>query len=309
MRIGFFGTPGIAACALEGLCKAHSISFLVTTIDKPSGRNLIMNCCPAKSEAIKEGIPILQPQSLRDPAAIKEIISIPTDVYVVVAYGKIIPREIFDHPKFGTLNLHPSLLPKYRGAAPVQWALINGDEETGITIQRINEELDAGDIIIQEKFPLSIETNAADIFAKINLMSAALLDRAITLVSSPDYKPIVQNNNEATYCGKITADLARINWSNSALSIHNLVRAFNPKPVAISTFRGSFIKIHRTMPIHKNAAGLAQGEIGKIGKKRLVIGTADGLLEILEIQPSGKKVMDALSFINGSRLLSGELFE
>lgn len=310
IKIGFFGTPEIASFSLTELSKNYEIAFVVTTCDKPRGRSQKVCGTPVKECAEGICVPVLEPQSLKDQDFIDEIRSYDADIFVVVAYGKIIPRIIFDMPRLGTINLHPSLLPKYRGAAPVQWALINGDDVTGVTVQMIEEKLDAGDIVLQEVIEIPIEMNAAELYEKVLPVGADLLVRAIEGLNEELILPIKQNENDSTYCSKIDRDLAHISWKDDSFKIHNLVRGLNPKPAAWTTFRESNLKIWKTSLIEDHCLPeLEIGEITKFQKKRLLVGTGNGVLEIVELQPENKKRLDALSFLNGFRLQIGEKFE
>jgi methionyl-tRNA formyltransferase len=309
MKIGFFGTPDIASYCLEELHRNHEIVFAVAPCDKPAGRNLQMQCCAAKEKALSFDIPILQPDSLRDPSFPGTLDSFDADIFVVVAYGKLIPRSVFDRPRLKTINLHPSLLPKYRGAAPIQWALINGEKETGVTVQLINEKMDAGDIIAQEKISVSEDMNAEDLYRAVLPVGARLLDQAINALASGTASPRVQDESQVSLCGKITHDTARIDWSSPAENIHNLVRGLNPRPVAWTTFRGQNLKIFRSALFTESIAEKPEpGQVIRLGKKRLLAGTGRGPLEILELQLETKKRVDAQAFINGQRLEAADRF-
>ncbi|HOK02163.1 MAG TPA: methionyl-tRNA formyltransferase [Spirochaetota bacterium] len=308
MKVGFFGTPDIAAYVLEFLCKKYEIVFLVASEDKPCGRDLKLSECPSKEIAKCKNIPVLQPSKLRSEEFINTLKAFGADIFVVVAYGRLIPPEVFTMPPLGTINLHPSLLPLYRGAAPVQWALLNGDKETGITVQMINEELDAGDIVLQEKLKVDENITRGELDEIIFPLGAELVAKAIDLLGSGKANLIKQDHSKATYCSKIDKETAHIKWSRTAQEIHNQVRALNPKPVAWTTFRGQHLKIWRSLIFREEKLSLNQGEILRYQKKRLLLGTGDGILEILELQPENKKKMDALAFINGYRLQEGESF-
>jgi methionyl-tRNA formyltransferase len=312
MKIGFFGTPDIACTALEHLCGFHEILFVVTGEDKPAGRNRRITVCPVKSAASCRSIPVLQPQKLSDPDFYDILKSFEADIFVVVAYGKLIPAKIFNLPPLKTINLHPSLLPKYRGAAPVEWTLINGESETGVTVQLINEKLDAGDIVVQEKISLDSEITAGELYSKVYEISCGLINTSIEGLAGGTIVPRVQVEAEAAYCGKISRETAKIDWNRSAHEIHNLVRGLNPKPGAWTEIEGRVVKIWRTRPIIEGgdvvSGRLEPGMASVSGKKRLITGTGDGLLEILELQPETKKPMDALSFINGHRLSERQVY-
>lgn len=309
MKVGFFGTPDIASQVLQRLCREHDVVFLVAPEDKRCGRNLQIQHCASKELAACEDIPVLQPKSLKNPEFAEELKKYKADIFVVVAYGKLIPRTIFDLPQFGTINLHPSLLPRYRGAAPVEWALINGEQETGVTVQMINEELDAGDIVVQEKILLDDTINSAELYELVMPLGEELVLKSIELLSHGNEILTPQDNSRATHCAKIDRETAHILWNKSSLEIHNLVRGLNPKPAAWTTFRNMNIKIWRTTAFHDEVIALLPGEIFKFHKKRLLAGTGNGVIEILEIQPENKKRMDGLAFINGYRLVEKEFFE
>lgn len=309
IKIGFFGTPEIASACLSGLAAQFDVAFVVTGEDKHRGRHQTLSYCEAKEAALCSDLTVLQPHDLRDPEFIRTLHEYDADIYIVVAYGKIIPREIFDHPPLKTINLHPSLLPKYRGAAPVQWALIKGEKETGISVQLINERLDAGDIIVQEKIPLHENMTAAELYNIIIPRGVPLLKEAVNLLVSGRADPRKQNEDEATYCGKIDRDTAHIDWNSTSWEIHNLVRGLNPKPAAWTMFKGKSVKIWETRVFDDDALVLKPGELRRHRKKHLLAGTGDGLLEIIRLQPETKKVMDGSAFINGHRIEAGDSFD
>jgi len=310
MRIGFWGTPAIASYCLEALRINHEIRFVVTQPDKPAGRNNILKPPQAKETALKLNIPVLQPESLKENSFLEKITKFNADIFVVVAYGKLIPSNIFNAPPFKTINLHPSLLPKYRGAAPIQWALINGETETGVTVQMINEKMDAGDIVLQEKIAINDTMNSDDLYNKVLPVGAKLLNRAIEFIGSGISGFEKQKDEEATFCGKITHDTAKIDWNKPAYAIHNLVRGLAPKPAAWTLFRGAALKIFRTAPVKAEELQEtpSSGDIVRYRKKRLIAGTGSGLLEIIELQPETKRKMDASSFINGYNIESASRF-
>ncbi len=310
MRIGFFGTPQIAAYCLEELIRAHDVAFIVSNDDKPCGRHLKVQCCPAKEVALERGIRFYHPVSLKEKPFIDALGSEGADLFVVVAFGRIIPREVFGMPRLGTINLHPSLLPRYRGAAPVEWALINGEIETGVTVQMINERLDAGDIVVQERLPIPGHFTAEDLYEAVRPLGAGLLLKAIDELGAGTARPRPQIEAEAGYCGKIDHELAHIDWAADAAKIHNLVRGLNPRPGAWTGFRGALVKIWKTAQVAEDVPGVpAPGRLLVHHKKRLLAGTLDGWLEILSLQPETKRVMDGLSFINGYRPGAGDRFE
>ena len=309
MKIGFFGTPEFSSFFCTELLKNHEIVFAVSSTDKASGRNRKVHFCPVKEVALAKNIPLFQPHSLADREFQDEIFRFPADAYVVVAYGKKIPREIFDHPPLRTLNLHPSLLPLYRGAAPIEWAIMKGEKITGITVQIINDGIDSGDIVEQEEVAIGSDMTAGDIFSHVEKRGAMLLNRALQDLAAGTAVPRPQDGARATYCGKIDKNMARIDWSRGREEIHNLIRGLNPKPAAWTTFRGMNFKVWlSSVPKDGTGAGPGPGRVRVLEKKRLMAGGGDGPLEILSIQPESKKIMDSLSFINGYRPGDGDFF-
>jgi len=310
LKIGFFGTPEIASFCLEGLCTMNEVVFAVTNEDKAQGRNRHIRFCPTKDVAMCRNIPVLQPKDLNDPAFHEELRSFNVDIFVVVAYGRIIPKSVYELPPLKTINMHPSLLPLYRGAAPIEWSIMNGETETGVTVQLINDKLDAGDIVLQEKIALPENATAAEMYKTLTDLGCGMLDQAVAGLADKVITPQPQDHNVSTYCGKINREIAHIKWDEKAQKIHNQIRGLNPKPVAWSTFRDKNIKIYlSTLPQDDDLPQLTPGEIAKYQKKRLLVGTSSAPIEIISLQPEGKKVLDALSFINGSRLIEGDSFQ
>ncbi|HMB20177.1 MAG TPA: methionyl-tRNA formyltransferase [Spirochaetota bacterium] len=309
MRTGFFGTPQIAAYCLDEILKEYTVSCVVTSPDKPAGRGRKLTPSPVKDLSLKYDIPVLQPQSLKDPSLHEQMKEFECDLFIVVAYGKIIPRLLFDMPRYGTINLHPSLLPLYRGAAPIQWAIINGEKQTGITVQRINEELDAGEILLQNSIDIPIDMTAGELYDLVLPKGAAMLLKTIAGLQDNTITPEPQDHSRATYCGKIDTETAGIDWNNTSMEIHNLVRGLNPRPVAWTIFRDKKIKIWRTMPVEDTLPeGSTPGSIHKFPGKRLIAQTGSGSLEIFQLQPETKKSMDSRSFLNGYHPEKGEAF-
>lgn len=311
MRIGFFGTPELARSCLEGISEKHEILFVVSAEDKPAGRNKNLTICPVKDFACCYSIPVYHPLGLKDQGFIEKLKRYNVDVFVVVAFGYIIPREVFEIPPLKTINLHPSLLPRYRGAAPIEWAIINGEIKTGITVQLINERLDAGDILLQRDIDIPPDMDAGELHDIVKKTGPEMIHEALTGLADGSVVPVPQDDNEATYCGKIDTKMLIINWSDSHKSIHNLVRGVSPQRGARSSFRDKNIKIFKTALTGSidGLPDLSPGELYVYQKKRLIAGTGEQPLEIKSIQPEGKKVMDALPFINGHRIAPGDSFK
>lgn len=311
MKIGFFGVPDIARHCLEQISCAHDIRFVVASEDKPAGRNQRLRVCPSKDLARCMSIPVLHPRNMKDPGFLSEIEGYNADIFVVVAFGKIIPRAVFDMPRLKTINLHPSLLPKYRGAAPVEWALMNGETLTGVTVQLINERLDAGDILVQRQIEVAQDMNAGALYERVYALAPEMLNEAIAGLERGAIIPERQIEANATLCGKINRDTAKIKWTESSSVIHNLVRGLSLKPGAWSTIGGKVMKILSAVQYsgQDDIPPLSPGEPAVYSKKHLLIGTGTTPIEILSIQPETKKQMDALSFINGHRFKPDERFE
>jgi methionyl-tRNA formyltransferase len=311
MKIGFFGTPDVAKEVMDYFCKSHhEVVFAVSSIDKPQGRSKKLCAPPVKVCAEQHCVDIMQPINLKEDDYLDKIREYEADIFVVFAYGHIIPRSVFEIPPLGTINLHPSLLPEYRGAAPVQWALIDGKKKSGVTIQMIEEALDAGPVVVQEELEIGEDETADDLYKRAIPLGIELLDRAIRGLADQSITPLPQDHNKATHCKKITREIAHIDWSNDAETIHNLVRGLNPKPYTWTTFRGSEMKIVKTtLSYSEDIGSLKPGEITTFGKKGLFVGTGTRPLKIMQLQPAGKKIMDAPGFRNGARLEQGDFFE
>jgi methionyl-tRNA formyltransferase len=308
LKIGFFGTPEIAAYCLKKLIENFTVVFAITQEDKPQGRSKSPVKSPVKVAAEQVGIPVLQPAKIKDESFISSLQLYTADIFVIVAYGRIIPASIFNMPRLKTINLHPSLLPKYRGAAPVESSLRDGAKESGITVQYINERLDAGDIVCQTQFDIPEHYTAEDMYHMILPIGADLLVSAVNELSNGSIKIVPQNENDATYCGKFSKESAEINWNLSAISVHNQIRAFNPKPVAWTVFRSSTLRVWKSTIPADCELRPAPGEFAVYLKKRMIAGTSDGIIELLIVQPEGKKVMTADAFINGYKPAAGERF-
>ncbi|MBN2434050.1 MAG: methionyl-tRNA formyltransferase [Spirochaetes bacterium] len=310
MKIGFFGTPEVARGLLSHLCSNYDVCFVVTNCDKPAGRNKKVCKPPVKMCAEENNVEILQPETLKDELLVEHLKSFNADLFIVFAYGHLIPASVFEMPRYGTINLHPSKLPLYRGAAPVEWALMDGVSETAVSIQKITEKLDAGDILAQQNITIDPDMNARELYEKVMPLGISLVDHVIKGFKDDSLNPVKQNESQATYCKKISRSTARIDWNMKALQIHNLVRAMNPKPGAWSLFRDTEIKVWQTAIVPQDQMiDLKPGQLARLGKKRLVAGCGDGIIEIISIQPLGKKPMEASAFINGARLSDDESFQ
>jgi len=299
MRIVFFGTPEFALPSLQKLMNSkHEVVGCVTAPDKPRGRGRTVIETPVAKQAIASGLPVLKPENLKDNQFLANLESWQADIYTVVAF-RILPEAVFEMPRFGAINLHGSLLPKYRGAAPIQWAIWNGDKQTGVTTFLIQKQVDTGNILKQAKVEILDEDDAGSLSDKLANVGAELLLETIDGLEAGTLAYVSQNSDLATKAPKITKEHCLIDWEKSAVNIHNQIRALSPIPGAFSLFEGVPLKFYRSEVI-KEFDRLKPGEMS-IADNEIVIGTRIDGLKILELQVQGKKRMDTLSFLRGFR--------
>ncbi len=296
MKIIFWGTPDFAVPSLKILLdNNHKILAVVTAPDKERGRGQMVSFTPIKQFALQNNIFVLQPEKLKSSEFIDKLKTFECDLYVIVAF-KILPREIFTIPKFGSLNLHASLLPKFRGAAPIQWTLIKGETETGVTTFALEDKVDTGNIYLQNKIPVFPEDNFGTLHDKLSLLGANAVLETVDSIENGTSQMQKQSDELATPAPKVTKETTQIDWNKSSKEIHNLVRAFSPHPGAFFIHKEKLVKLFKTKI--DNTVRLSQGEILE-KKDRLFIGCSDGCLEILEIQFEGRKKMSAAEFLRG----------
>lgn len=295
MKIIFMGTPDFAVSTLEALINSkHEVCAVFTQPDKPRGRKMIMTPPAVKVCAESNAIPVYQPDSLKNSDALQIISEYDPDVIVVAAYGKILPKEIIDYPRFGCINVHGSILPKYRGAAPIQWSVINGDSETGITTMLMNEGLDTGDILLIEKTPISTDDTASSVFDRLSDIGAQLTLKSLKLLEKGEITPIKQDESLSTYAPMLDKSISEIDWNKDALTVHNLVRGLYDWPIAHTFFKGKKLKIYKT-----NVSALSGNPGEVVSVSPLTIACGNGSVEVLELQLEGKKRMDYKSFLMG----------
>ena len=311
MKIIFFGSSKFAVPSLLKLhTSKHSIAAVVTQPDKRKGRGLRLSCTPVKDAARDLKIFIYQPESLNAPAELESLKSLLADIFVVIAYGKILPKSVLDIPRIMPVNLHASLLPRYRGAAPVQRAIINGDVETGVTIIRMNEKMDAGDMLLQKKIPIDKKDTASTLEERLSEEGTKAILECLDKIENGDCTPISQDETKVVLAPKLTKNDGQINWSKPAPDIINLIRGCYPWPGAFTYYKGKLLKIY--------AAGVTQspthplthspGEILSTDKKEgILISTGKDALLIEDLQPEGKRRMNAQEFIAGHKIKTGEL--
>ncbi len=306
MQIVFFGTPDFAVTSLKALLQSGGeIITVITQTDKKRGRDRIPLPPPVKEYAVHHGIQVLQPANIRTQSFLNELSALKPELIVVVAYGKILPLSVLSLPLHGCVNVHASLLPKYRGAAPIQWALINGEKKTGVTTMLMDEGLDTGAILLQEETEISDEDNAETLSEKLSDLGAFLLLKTIKGFKDGSIKPMPQVGTPS-YAPPLKKEDGRIDWSKSAAEIFNFVRGMYSWPCAYCYFRQERIKITRVKIIE--GSGIP-GRITKVSKEELVVGTGKGLISIVQLLPEGKRAMTVTAFLQGRRIQEGSYFD
>ena len=304
MRILFMGTPDIAAESLNALIAAgHDICAVFTRADKPVGRKQILTAPPVKQTAEANGIPVYQPRTLRDGSSDELIKSLAPDIIVVVAYGCIIPPQLLHVAKYGCINLHVSLLPKYRGSAPVQWAVLNGDTETGVSIMQMDEGLDTGDVLVCEKIAIGPEETSGELFDRVTAVGARVLCEAVPAMEAGTLKPQPQQHENATLAPMLDKELAEFRLTDTAAHIHNWVRGMNPWPMAFFMHDGKKIKVTASK-LSENPANAAPGSV--LAVKPLTIACQDGAIVLDSVTPEGGKSMAGTAWAAGRRLKAGD---
>lgn len=306
MRIVFMGTPDFSVGALNALIEAgHEIAAVVTQPDKPKGRNMELQCPPVKEAALKHHLKIYQPERVKKNEEFYRILKeISPDVMVVVAFGQILPKEILTLPRYGCINIHASLLPKYRGAAPIQWAVINGEEKTGVTTMQMDEGLDTGDILETTEIILDKKETGGSLFDKLAKAGAELIVQTLTDLEQGKIIPVKQEDSKSNYAGMLNKKLGCIDFSGSAESIERLIRGLNPWPSAYTFLNGKTLKLWAADALEEEYEGVC-GEIVKTDRDCIYVKTGKGTLAVYELQLEGKKRMDTATFLRGYQLEKG----
>lgn len=304
MNIIFMGTPDFAVPSLEKLIEAnHNVQAVFTQPDKPKGRKQVLTPPEVKLCAEKNNIKVYQPDSLKNQEALDIIKSYSPDAIVVAAYGKILPKEILSLPKYGCINVHGSLLPKYRGAAPIQRAVLDGELETGVTIMQMAEGVDTGDMLLVYKTPILPDETSGELFDRLALSGAELLIKALSSIEKGEITPKKQDDRLSTYAKMIDKSMCPIDFNNTAQRVHNQVRGLQPWPVATTEINGKKLKIHKTKISQK------QGTAGTIvSLNPLTVACLENSVEILELQQEGKKRMESKAYLAGNKLNIGDKF-
>lgn len=305
MKVVYMGTPDFAVGPLEAIIKAgHEVTAVVTQPDKPKGRGKEMAMSPVKECALQYHIPVLTPVKIKAAEAVEELKQYPADIFVVAAFGQILSEEILNMPKYGCINIHASLLPKYRGAAPIQWSIIDGEEETGITIMQMDKGLDTGDILFQKRVAITAEETGESLFDKLALTGAEFVVEALERIEKGDVHPIKQEDEKSSYAKMLSKSVGKIDWTQSAVAIERLIRGLNSWPSAYTTYKGKQLKIW-SATVEPHEAG-EPGTVAKVSKDAVYIRTGEGALALKEIQLEGKKRMTTKEFLLGRSFEEGE---
>ena len=307
MKVIFMGTPEFSVGTLKALIEAgHEVVLAVTQPDKPKGRGGRMQYPPVKEMALESGIPVFQPKKIRAPECVEELRKYEADIMVVIAFGQILPKEILEMTPYGCVNVHASLLPKYRGAAPIQWAVINGEKVTGVTTMQMDEGLDTGDMLLKEEVILDEEETGGSLHDKLAEAGARLCVRTLKALEDGSAVREKQGESPTEYARMLTKELGSIDWTQDALSIERLVRGLNPWPSAYTDWNGKVMKIWEAK-VMEGETGKAPGTIVKIEKDGFLVQAGAGLLKILELQIPGKKRMKADAFLRGYQVEEGSM--
>ena len=309
MKVIFMGTPDFSVGTLEALAEAgHEVVLAVTQPDKPKGRGGKMQYTPVKEAALARDIPVYQPKKIREPECIEELKKYNADIMVVIAFGQILPKEILQMTPYGCINVHASLLPKYRGAAPIQWAVIDGEKVSGVTTMQMNEGLDTGDMILKTEIPLDPKETGGSLHDKLAEAGAKLCVETLKCLEDKTATWEPQGESTTAYAKMLDKNLGNINWNDPAVQIERLIRGLNPWPSAYTHWNDKVIKLWQADVVEDNTDQEA-GTIVKVEKDSFYVQTGEGLLKIEELQLKGKKRMDAGAFLRGNHLEYGEILK
>lgn len=307
MKIVFMGTPDISVSILDSIVNSrHEVTAVVTREDKPKGRGKEMAFPPVKEYALSHNIPIMQPQKIKTSEAIEELKSYEADIFVVAAYGQILSKEILEMPRLGCINVHTSLLPKLRGSAPIQWAIIEGETETGVTIMQMDEGMDTGDILFTEKVPIDKDETGGSLFDKLAECGAGLIVKALDAIEAGDFTPVAQDHDKATYAKMLNKKLGYIRFQRTAEEIERLIRGLDPWPSTFTYYKGKTLKIWKAEVVNENN-NAAPGTVVKVDNEAIYVNTTKGILKITELQLEGKKRMKTKDFLLGYKITAGEI--
>lgn len=305
MKVIFMGTPDFSVKALESIINAgHEVVAVVTQPDKKKGRGNQVQYPPVKETALQHGLDVYQPERVRNEEFVEFLRSLNADIIVVSAFGQILPKSILEMTKYGCINIHASLLPKYRGAAPIQWSIIDGEEKTGVTIQQMNEGIDTGDILEAEEVKIDVKETGGSLFDKLAETGAGLIVRTMEHIEQGKVNPVKQDDSKSNYAKMLTKELGNIDFSKSAESIERLIRGLTPWPSAYTKLNGKTLKIWDADVSDKEYEGVA-GEIVDVDRQAVYVKTGEKTLVINELQLEGKKRMSTQSFLLGFNIEKG----
>ncbi|WP_278847932.1 methionyl-tRNA formyltransferase [Megamonas hypermegale] len=300
-NIIFMGTPDFAVPCLDKLHQNYNVTAVITQPDRPKGRGQHLAKSPVKVYAEEHNLPVYQPEKIKTAEFTEKLRQMQPDLIIVVAFGQILSQEILDIPKFGCINVHASLLPRWRGAAPIHWSIIGGDTETGVTTMYMDAGLDTGDMILKAKTVITPEMTTAQLHDALMMQGADLLIETIQSIENGTVSREKQDDSLSCYAKMLNNDNCRIDWTKSAQEIHDLVRGLNSWPIAYTTLNGKKFKIWQTKIIDTDTTGKTPGQIIDLTKKGIIVATGNGTIELLQIQPPNKAKMPASSYINGHR--------
>ena len=300
-NIIFMGTPDFAVPCLDKLHQNYNVTAVITQPDRPKGRGQHLAKSPVKVYAEEHNLPVYQPEKIKTAEFTEKLRQMQPDLIIVVAFGQILSQEILDIPKFGCINVHASLLPRWRGAAPIHWSIIGGDTETGVTTMYMDAGLDTGDMILKAKTVITPEMTTAQLHDALMMQGADLLIETIQSIENGTVSREKQDDSLSCYAKMLNNDNCRIDWKKSAQEVHNLVRGLNSWPIAYTTLNGKKFKIWQTKIVDADTTGKTPGQIIDLTKKGIIVATGNGTIELLQIQPPNKAKMPASSYINGHR--------
>lgn len=310
MKVVYMGTPDFSVGALEAIIQSgHEVTAVVTQPDKPKGRSKELQISPVKACALKYNLSVFQPVKIKEAEAVAKLREYEADIFVVAAFGQILSKEILTMPKYGCINIHASLLPKYRGASPIQWAVLNGEEVSGVTIMQMDEGIDTGDILMQETVALDAKETGESLFDKLAVCGADLIVKALDAIEAGEVTPVKQDEASSTHVGMLKKEFGRMDFSQDAVVLERKIRGLNSWPSAYTYLKGKTLKIWDADVVAADKGKNAQsGEVCDVTKDSFCIMTGDGLLEIKEVQLEGKKRMDVRSFLLGNTIEKGMIF-
>lgn len=307
MKIVFMGTPDLAVTILDAIVHSdHQVVAVVTREDKPKGRGKELAFPPVKDYALSHDLPVFQPEKIKTEEAVQYLRTLDADIFVVAAYGQILSREILSIPKYGCINVHTSLLPKYRGSSPIQWAIIEGEKETGVTIMQMDEGMDTGDILFTQTIAIDPDETGGSLHDKLADLGAQMIVPALNAIEAGDVHPVKQDDTRATYTKMLSKKMGFIHFDRSADEIARLVRGLDPWPSAFTLYQGKILKIWKAKPF-REVSSKTPGTVLRVDQEAIYVDTGNGVLQITELQLEGKKRLQAKEFLLGCKIQAGDI--